>query len=164
MSVKGFIICVCLGLCISCAPRDDENEAVPGYVLSEEVFLNMLTDCYLGEGAAGINVKNATGSRFDSAYLFNPFKDRGISRQQFDTTIEWYSRHPKKLKDIYSKLLENLSRILAVGNLGGGPTPPQRDRYEGQDARFYFNQSKVDSIEAASATAGYSRKQPYLIH
>lgn len=160
MTVKGFIVCLCLAFCASCAPSDEENEPAPDYILTENVFIDMLTDCYLGEGAAGINVKNVTGAQFDSAYLFNPFKDRGISRQQFDTTIEWYSKHPKKLKEIYSRLLENLSRIQAVGSLGGKVF---MDKFIGQDARFYFNQSMVDSIENASKKAGYFTKFPYTI-
>lgn len=161
MQLKGLIIVLCLVLCASCGVRDEENEPEPDYILKEEVFIDMLTDCYLGEGAAGINVKNVTGVRFDSAYLFNPFKDRQVSRQQFDTTIVWYSRHPKKLKEVYDKLLENLSRILAVGSLGS--MAPATDKYAGQDLRFYFTETKTDSIENSTKKAGYSSKIPYTV-
>lgn len=161
MYIKGFIIVLCLALGASCAPRDEENVPAPDYILTEDVFIDMLTDCYLGEGAAGINVKNVTGVRFDSAYLFNPFKDRGISKQQFDTTIVWYSRHPKKLKEVYNKLLENLSRIQAMGSLGS--VAPAVNKYIGQDLRFYFTESKVDSFENATKKAGYATKIPYRV-
>jgi len=161
MYIKGFILALCLVLCASCAPKDEENVPTPDYILKEDEFIAMLTDCYLGEGAAGINVRNVTGVRFDSAYLFNPFKDRGISRQQFDTTIVWYSQHPKKLKEVYDKLLENLSRILAVGSLGSAA--PKADKYIGQDLRFYFTETKIDSIENATKKAGYSSKIPYRL-
>lgn len=161
MYIKGFIIVLCLALCVSCAPRDEESGPVPDYILKEDVFIDVLTDCYLGEGAAGINVKNVTGAKFDSAYLFNPFEDRRISKQQFDTTIVWYSQHPKKLKEIYTKLLENLSRIQAVGSLGSRTIVT--DKYIGQDLRFYFTESKVDSFENASKKAGYASKIPYRV-
>jgi hypothetical protein len=161
MYIKGFIIVLCLALCASCAPRDEENVPAPDYILKEDVFIDVLTDCYLGEGAAGINVKNVTGVRFDSAYLFNPFEDRRISKQQFDTTIVWYSQHPKKLKEVYNKLLENLSRILAVGSLGS--MAPVADKYTGQDLRFYFTETKIDSIENSTKKAGYSSKIPYRV-
>ncbi len=161
MYIKGFIIGLCLVAGVSCAPKDQENVPAPDYILKEDVFIDVLTDCYLGEGAAGINIKNVTGTRFDSAYLFNPFEDRRISKQQFDTTIVWYSRHPRKLKEVYNKLLENLSRILAVGSLGS--RPPVVDKYIGQDLRFYFTETKTDSIENVSKKAGYSSKIPYRV-
>jgi len=161
MYIKGFIIVLCLAIYSSCAPRDEEGGPVPDYILKEDVFIDVLTDCYLGEGAAGINVKNVTGTKFDSAYLFNPFEDHRISKQQFDTTIVWYSQHPKKLKEVYNKLLENLSRIQAVGSLGS--RAPAGDKYIGQDMRFYFTESKVDSFENATKTAGYASKIPYRI-
>lgn len=153
-------MCLCLGWLVSCGPIPVENDPPPAYILPEDKFIDMLTDCYLGEGAAGINVKNVTGSKFDSAYLFNPFTDRGISRQRFDTTIVWYSQHPRKLKEVYNKLLENLSRIQAIGTLGSNIRPAV-NKYEGQDARFYFAESKMDSIENATQKAGYLSKFPY---
>lgn len=162
MSVKGIIIALCVILCVSCKPRNEDDVPVPDYILKEQVFIDMLTDCYLGEGAAGINVKNVTGTKFDSAYLFNPFKDNGISKQQFDTTIVWYSQHPKKLKEIYNKLLENLSRIQAVGNLNG--IRVIEDKYTGQDPLFFILSSKKDSVDNATKKAGYATKYPYLLN
>lgn len=162
MPIRALIVFLFLGVFVSCAPREEENDPEPAYILPEARFLDVLTDCYLGEGAAGINVKNVTGARFDSAYIFNPFKDHGISRQQFDTTIEWYSQHPKKLKEIYNKLLANLSRMVAFGNTGASASS-NSNKYIGRDARFFFTESKADSIERASAKAGYSLKIPYHI-
>ncbi len=152
---------VCLIVCASCAPKDEEKATVPDYILKENVFVDVLTDCYLGEGAAGINVKNVTGAQFDSAYLFNPFKDRNIDKKQFDTTIVWYSQHPKKLKEIYNKVLENLSRIQAMGSLGNKAATI--NKYLGQDPRFYYTESKLDSIENSGQKAGYSSKIIYRI-
>lgn len=161
MYIKGFVVFMFLVLGVSCAPKDEEDTPVPDYILQEDVFMDVLTDCYLGEGAAGINVKNVTGTKFDSAYLFNPFEDRRISKQQFDTTIVWYSQHPKKLKEVYNKLLENLSRIQAVGTLGTAVAAA--DKYIGEDPRFYFTETKMDSIENSTKKAGYSSKILYRL-
>jgi len=94
---------------VSCKPTSEENEPIPSNVLPEEKFVALLTDAYLAEGASGINVKNANGQSFDSVYLFNPFRDHGISREQFDSSLVFYSQHPKKLKIVYEKVLEKLS-------------------------------------------------------
>jgi hypothetical protein len=160
MYFKEILIALCLVMCVSCRPTLDENDAPPDYILEEGVFIKVLTDCYLGEGAAGINVKNVTGEKFDSAYLFNPFKDNNISKQQFDTTIAWYSSHPQRLKEVYNKLLENLSRILAVGTFG---KVVEVDKYKGKDMKFFFADSKMDSIINSEKRVGYDLKIPYRI-
>lgn len=163
MYFKVIFIVLCIALCASCRPKTDENEPPPSYVLSEQLFLKVLTDCYLGEGAAGINVKSVTGEKFDSAYIFNPFVENHVTKQQFDTTIVYYSKHPQKLKEVYNKLLDNLSRILAVGSLGK-VFVDEKNKYKGQDARFYFNTSKMDSIESSAKRVGYDLKFPYRVH
>lgn len=100
----------------ACAPSE-ENVKIPSGVLSEEQFIKVLTDCYLAEGAAGINVKNVTGQKFDSAYIFNPLKDNQISKPLFDSSISFYTQHPKLLKTIYEKILDRLSQIQASGKI-----------------------------------------------
>jgi hypothetical protein len=101
----------------SCKPTSEEDEVVPETVLSEEQLVNVLTDAYLAEGASGINVKNVTGEKFDSAYVFNPLKDNNIDKVLFDSSMAYYTRHPKKLKIIYDKILVKLSVIQANGKV-----------------------------------------------
>ncbi len=96
---------------------NEEDVKIPSDVLSEEQFIKVLTDCYLAEGAAGINVKNVTGQKFDSAYIFNPLKDNQISKPLFDSSISFYTKHPKLLKIIYEKILDRLSQIQANGKI-----------------------------------------------
>jgi len=100
----------------ACAPNE-EDVTIPSDVLTEEQFIKVLTDCYLAEGAAGINIKNVTGQKFDSAYIFNPLKDNQISKPLFDSSISFYTKHPKLLKIIYEKILDRLSQIQANGHI-----------------------------------------------
>ena len=80
-------------------------------------MIQVLTDAYLAEGASSINIKNATGEKYDSVYQFNPIKDNQIKKSTFDSSITYYSKHPKKLKIIYDKVLDKLSVIQAKGKL-----------------------------------------------
>lgn len=112
--IKLFIVSV---LFFSCRPDRQEDEVVPETILSEEQLVNVLTDAYLAEGASGINIKNVTGEKFDSAYIFNPLKDNHIEKAQFDSSISYYTKHPKKLKIIYDKVLVRLSIAQANGKL-----------------------------------------------
>ena len=101
----------------SCKPTSEEDEVVPETVLSEDQLVKVLTDAYLAEGASGINVKNVPGEKFDSAYVFNPISDNRIDKAVFDSSMAYYTRHPKKLKIIYDKILDRLSVIQAKGKI-----------------------------------------------
>lgn len=113
--IKLFIVS-CL-LFFSCKPAQEEDEVLPSNILSEEQMIIVLTDAYLAEAVSGINVKNVTGEKFDSTYLFNPLKDNHIEKVQFDSSIAYYTRHPKKFKIIYDKILDKLSVIQAKEKL-----------------------------------------------
>lgn len=149
-------------ICFSCRPTTDEDVVSPEYILKEELFVKVLTDCYLGEGAAGVNVKNVTGDKFDSTYLFNPFKDNGITKAQLDTTIAFYSKHPLKLKMIYNKILDNLSRSLALGTLGKLRVIDISEKYRGVGPVLYLQFSKTDSINLSKKKAGFEPTLPIL--
>lgn len=113
--IKLFIVSVLFFA--SCKPVPEEEEPVPESLLSEDLLVKVLSDAYLAEGASGINVKNVTGEKFDSVYVFNPINDNRIDRAQFDSTMAYYTRHPKKLKIIYDKILDRLSVIQANGKI-----------------------------------------------
>ena len=106
---------IVVGLFFSCSPSNEEM--VPVSVLPEDKLVKVLTDAYLAEGTSGINVKNTTGEKFDSIYLFNPLKDNNIEKTKFDSSMAYYTRHPKKLKIIYDSVLAKLSVIQAKGKL-----------------------------------------------
>ena len=117
MYTKLLKICLVSCLLYSCKPVNEEDETVPNNLLSEEQLIKVLTDAYLAEGASGINIKAVSGEKFDSTYVFNPLMDNKIEKSKFDSSMVYYTRHPKKLKLIYNKILDELSAIQAKGKL-----------------------------------------------
>lgn len=117
MNTNPFILIIISCLLFSCKPVNEDEISVPKNLLSEEQLIQVLTDTYLAESASGINVKAVTGEKFDSAYIFNPLKDNKISKEKFDSTLVFYTKHPKKLKIIYEKVLDRLSIIQAKGKI-----------------------------------------------
>ncbi|MES2565671.1 MAG: DUF4296 domain-containing protein [Bacteroidota bacterium] len=101
----------------SCSPPNEEDLVVPKNLLTEEQLIQVLTDIYLAESASGINIKAVAGEKFDSAYIFKPLKDNQINKGKFDSTLNFYTKHPKKLKIVYEKVLDKLSVIQAKGKL-----------------------------------------------
>lgn len=101
---------------VSCSVKDTDV-VIPETILSKEETIKIITDCYLAEGASGINVKAVTGQNIDSVYLFNPLKDNNCTKAKFDSSILFYSKHPVMLKQIYDDVLEELNKIAAKGKL-----------------------------------------------
>ena len=89
--------------------EEDENIVIPNYVLSNEQFVKVTYDMALAESAAALNIKNVQSTQYDSVYSFNPFKDNKVSKQQYDTSVYFYSQHPKLYKKILEEVLAKLS-------------------------------------------------------
>lgn len=99
-----------------CSDKEDRVK-IPDNVLSEEKYIKLLVDFSLAESAGNLNVKNLSGVTFDSAYAFNPLKENNISRAQYDTTIAFYSKHPRLYKKIFEEVLTTLSKMQASRKL-----------------------------------------------
>lgn len=95
-------------MALSCA--DKKNE-IPANVLDKEKFSDLLVDFTLAEAASGINVLNLPADKIDSAYAFSPFIDNAISKTSFDTTLYFYSHHPKLYREVYELTLEKLIKM-----------------------------------------------------
>ncbi|MDF2449006.1 MAG: hypothetical protein K0R26_1510 [Bacteroidota bacterium] len=115
--MKASLLIISACLFFACHPESESDQPVPDNILSEEQFIQVLTDSYLAESAAGINVKVVSGDKIDSTYMFNPLKDNNISKEKYDSTVNYYTRHPKKFKIIYDKVLAKMSMMQAKGKI-----------------------------------------------
>jgi hypothetical protein len=55
-----------------------------------------------------------SGLKFDSAYAFNPLKENNIDQAKYDSSISFYSKHPKLYKKIFEEVLTTLSKMQAA--------------------------------------------------
>jgi len=110
MRYKGLLFLSLLLGSVSC--KEDEN-IIPPHVLDREKFSDVIVDFTLAESAAGINVLNVQGQKIDTVYSFNPLLDNNITKAQFDTSLYFYSHHPKLFREVYEVTLEKLSRMQA---------------------------------------------------
>ena len=78
-----------------------------------EKFSDVIVDFSLAESAASLNVLNVPGLKGDTVYAFNPLLDNKVERTTFDTTLYFYSHHPKLFKEVYVLALEKLSKLQA---------------------------------------------------
>ena len=82
----------------------------PQNLIGESEMVSLLTDAYQLEGFYAIehgidagNTDSAVVASYDA--LFNV---HGVSREQFDLSMDYYMRHYDKYEKIHKKVIENL--------------------------------------------------------
>lgn len=95
----------------SCGGKKEKETTLPPGIMSEETFTRVLTDFALAESASSMNVKNINLQKLDSIYAFDPLNDNGVTREQYDSAVHFYVRHPDLYKKIYENVLAELSEI-----------------------------------------------------
>ncbi|MDD2813033.1 MAG: DUF4296 domain-containing protein [Bacteroidales bacterium] len=93
--------------CLSCNKKD---KAPNREVLSENRMVEFLVDLHLLDGTLQSEANVLPEKRMDKAlYLYPSLMDKyGITRAQADSSINWYSNHPKKLERIYQRVVNEL--------------------------------------------------------
>jgi len=102
-----------LALCFGVSCKNTSSPSKPSNILSEETFTNLLVDFCLAESAANTNINAVAAAQFDSAYAFNPLIERGIRKEQYDSTLLYYSENTDLYKKIYDDVLAQLIEIHA---------------------------------------------------
>lgn len=87
----------------------EESAVIPKDVMDREKFIEVLKDKSLAEAAMNVNVKNVDGTKFDSVYNFNVYKENGVTRAQYDSTIKYYSAKPDEFKEVMEEVMEKLN-------------------------------------------------------
>jgi hypothetical protein len=100
-------------LMTACKAEKDKEAPRPATVLDEEALAELMTDFAMAESAANLNAKGVDINRLDSVYAFNPLKERGLRKSQYDSTISWYIAHPTQYKKVYERVIEKLSELEA---------------------------------------------------
>jgi hypothetical protein len=122
---RGFFICIFKQLKLSlkiiilsavlyACSNEKKEVPIPDNVLDKETFSDVLVDFSLAESASGINILAVSTAKGDTVYAFNPLLDNNVKRTTFDTTLYFYSHHPKLFKEVYVLTLEKLSKMQAA--------------------------------------------------
>src|SRR4030042_4378997 len=80
------------------------------YIIPKDKFKNILVELHLADG---IYMHNYSKYLFhnDSLNFYNDIFDiYGYSKEQFDTTMKWYTNHPKQFEIIYDDVVNELNK------------------------------------------------------
>lgn len=105
---KCISILIVLVLVSACSTRPKVPRGLPG----EEKMAEILADVYQVESVLGqtrLSYNSGEEDRVSGYYKYVLDKHQ-MSKAEFDTAMAWYSSHPVVLSDVYSEVVEILSR------------------------------------------------------
>lgn len=70
-------------------------------------MVNILTDVQILEATIDLNIVSGTAKTDNHSSIF---KKHHITRQQYDSSMLFYSSHPELLTQIYDKVIAELSK------------------------------------------------------
>jgi hypothetical protein len=82
--------------------------AIPSGILTKDSMVSVLVDLQLLQATIDLGLISGVEKPKDKFY--NIFKNHGISRSQYDSSLEFYSSHPETLSKMYVKIISELSR------------------------------------------------------
>lgn len=103
-----FIILVILALATySCSDKKPEKK---GEVIDEEKFIDILVDVHIADAVLSVDFDKENPDMFVPENFYNQvLKNHGITRHDFDRSIEYYAEEPARLELLYQKVSEKLS-------------------------------------------------------
>lgn len=105
-----FILCFIFLFAAGC--QDTAPPPPPGNALDEKQFVEVMVDVHLVEAALNqqfVRVNDTTRTSY--RYYSQVFDKHGISRTEFDSTFNYYLRHPKLMNKIYKQVHDSLKAL-----------------------------------------------------
>lgn len=84
----------------------------PEDVLTKEKIVMVMTDIHLLEAYLSTNsLTDNAPLNMSSAAIDSIYKKHSITKSEYNKSIEYYSQHPAEMKEVYDKVLIELTRI-----------------------------------------------------
>lgn len=108
------LFAIVLGM-VSCGPKSN----LPEGVLEEKVMVDFLTDAYLLEGFYAIesNYESETIPQEVRASYEALLKEKGLSEEQFRTSMDYYSTHLDEYEKIHQQVVQRLDEFAEKGEI-----------------------------------------------
>lgn len=92
----------------------------PSYVLSPSEMEVLLYDLHRADAILAENGYMYGRDEEQQAYYFVVLANHGITQEQFDSTLVWYTHHPERFDKIYPRVVERLDHdLLALQEMQG---------------------------------------------
>lgn len=87
-----------------------QEEKVPDYVMSEDRFVEVLTEFQIAESVVRLSLHRTEDTLIYNDSIYNAvFRKLNIKQADFDSNYNYYLNSPEQFMEIYQKVIENLS-------------------------------------------------------
>jgi hypothetical protein len=97
---------------------------IPPYVLSKEQMVPLLADVHIAQSANTMYGVSDTMRYPMKDFMTYILKIHHTTQAQYDSSISFYSNHPEMMKDIYDKVITELSK--KQGEVEGSNSKPKQ--------------------------------------
>ncbi len=105
--LKHLILLCLIAITFSCVDKE-VSEVPPADVLDKNQMAEVMADLSLAEAVISIKTIQNPAFNTDSLVKFNVFKQHSISQKQFESSMAFYSAHPKEFKEVYDLVLKKI--------------------------------------------------------
>jgi hypothetical protein len=144
------LIALCSWL-ISCG--NNKDIVIPEHILSKEKMAQVMTDMHLLEASMNLNISNAitTDKTPDMENRVRSVLNKNaVTKDEYETSFSFYTAHTQLLSELYTEVLNNLSKLQA--KVANEKTPGPNPMIPGNDKE----QLKKDSLP--KTVKGISKK------
>jgi hypothetical protein len=98
---------------MSCTHKIEEDKPVPNDLIPKEKMVDIYVDLKLMDAILATKQrKKDQDQHFSKYYLHNSVMEKyGITRDQFERSVEYYQRNLKVLDEIYEESITKLSKM-----------------------------------------------------
>lgn len=94
---------------VACGEKSELKPAI-----DSEKFVGVLTDVRILEGYYSVRYERVDSSRGKiNAYYNEVFARHGITKEQFESTMNYYASHPNEMTAIEEQVADSLSALIA---------------------------------------------------
>lgn len=91
--------------------------SVPGHVIPPKEMASLLADIHIGESVVDLNRNDFRTDSSKAVMLQSVLAHHGVTKQQLDTSFDWYGHNISYYMEVYDKTIEILEKKLAeTGN------------------------------------------------
>lgn len=95
----------------SCSKKSANNQ-MPADIIPKAKFIKVMTDCRLAESAITLAMSKGEDRDKVTQYFYKSvWNKHKITVRDFDASIEYYSKNPKVMDEIFQKVVTNLSEM-----------------------------------------------------
>jgi hypothetical protein len=108
--MRTYILHICLFLSLFSCKDKNEKVELPDTILKQDKIVATLVDIHLAEAKLNVS-RNASKSPLetDTISFSEVFVKNGITKAAFDSTMVFYTKHPKLMDETYDKVIEIIS-------------------------------------------------------